>query len=50
MDTPIAVMLPFQQTWANEFALVKKQRKLVKNRAEKQRVKDKKAEALAQAS
>lgn len=40
MDTPIAVMLPFQQTWAYEVALVKKQRKLAKNRAEKARVKE----------
>jgi hypothetical protein len=45
MDS-ISIMLPFQQTWANEFALVKRQRKLAKNRAEKQRVKDKLALAI----
>jgi hypothetical protein len=40
MDTKLAVMLPYQFDYAKEYKAMKKQRKLEKNRAEKQRVKD----------
>jgi hypothetical protein len=42
MDTKLACMLPYQFDYAKEYLAKKKARKLEKNRAEKQRVKDRK--------
>lgn len=46
MDTKLACMLPYQYQFAKEYLANKKARKLEKNRAEKQRVKDRKAQEL----
>ena len=41
----IEAMLPYQYDWAKEYLSMKQKRKLEKNRAEKQRVKDRLAQA-----